>query len=101
MFAAILALALADPHQAAQNAEVEMLKCFYGQAAVLDDRVSDATSIAKAVVSVCHKQFDDWKFANFAELRPPSAQLFYRRLEQTAASVAAEVVLRLRVASKR
>lgn len=85
---------------AQQNAEVAMLKCFYSQAVALDDRVSDPTSIARGVVNACHPQFDDWKFASFEDRRPPSATVFYRRLEQAASSMATEVVLRVRAASK-
>ena len=90
----------ADPHQAAQNAEIKMLKCFYAQAASFDDHVSDASTIAKAVVSACHPQFDDWKYANFEELRPPAATLFYEGLERGASGIAIEVVLKVRGAAR-
>ena len=90
----------ADPHQAAQNAEIAMLRCYYGQAAVLDDHISDAGTIAKAVVEACHAQFDDWKFAAFAEMQPMDATRFYQIMEQDAPNMATEVVLRVRAASK-
>jgi len=66
----------ADPHQAAQNAESDMLKCFYAQAASLDDHASDASTIAQGVVSACHPQIDDWKYAYSAEYRPLAATEF-------------------------
>ena len=90
----------ADPHQAAQNAEIEMLKCFYGQAASFDDHGSDASTIAQAVVSACHPQFDDWKYAYFLELRPPEATRFYAGLERAASNIAIEVVLKVRAAAR-
>lgn len=96
MITAALLLAAGDPHQAAQNAEIVMFTCFYKQAAALDDHVSDASTIARAVVSSCHPQFDDWKFANFAELQPMSAPLFYKRMEESASNIALEIVLRVR-----
>ena len=90
----------ADPHQAAQNAEREMLKCFFAQAASFDDHVSDASTIAQAVVSACHRQFDDWKYAGFEELRPLEATRFYAGMERAASSLAIEVVLRVRAAAR-
>lgn len=94
-------LAQADPHQPAHAAEVELLKCFYAQAAALDDHISSAAVIAQGVVSACHPKIDDWKYAYFEEMRPPDAQLFYRRLEEEAPSMATEIVLRVRAAKRR
>lgn len=96
----LLAALAADPHQAANNAEIAMMTCFYKQAASLDDHVSDASTIAKAIVSACHPQFDDWKYANFEELQPPAASLFYKRMEESASNIAIEIVLRVRTAPK-
>jgi hypothetical protein len=90
----------ADPHQAAHNAEVEMAKCFYAEAASLDDHISDASTIAQAVVSACHPQIDDWKYAYFLELRPLSATQFYERLDQMAPSLALEAVLKVRATAR-
>jgi hypothetical protein len=87
-----------DPHRATQNAESEMLKCFFVQAASFDDHISDASTIAQAVVSACHSQFDDWKYANFEELRPLESTQFYAGLERAASSIAVEVVLKVRAA---
>lgn len=100
MFAVVLALALADPHQTAQAADLEMMKCFYGQAAELDDHVSDASTIAKAVMSVCHRQFDDWKYAGYAEMKPFDATRFYAGMEGVAAGWALQTVLRVRAVAK-
>lgn len=95
------ASATTDPHQAAQNAEIGMMTCFYRQAASLDDHVSDASTIARAVVGACHPQFDDWKYAYFAEFRPVySAALFYQNMERAASGFALQVVLKVRTAPK-
>lgn len=96
----LLAALVADPHLVQHEAEVEMVKCFYRQAASLDDRVSGASTVAQGVVSACHSEFDDWKYASFEELRPPQATLFYRRLGEAASSMATEVVLRVRAMPK-
>jgi hypothetical protein len=89
-----------DPHQAAQNAEIEMLKCFYAQAASLDDHLSDASTIAQGVVSACHPQIDDWKYAYSAEYRPLAATEFRDRLDRMAPGIATEVVLKVRAAAR-
>jgi hypothetical protein len=89
----LLALALSDIRQ---TAETDMLKCFYAEAAALDDRVSDAGTIARAVVGACHPQFDDWKFANYAELRPLETTRFYADLERAASNIALQIVLKMR-----
>ena len=90
----------ADPHQAAQNAEIEMVKCFYAQAASLDDHVSDASTIAQGVVSACHHQIVDWKYAYFVELRPPAAKQFYEGLDRAASSFAVVALLKVRAAAR-
>ena len=90
----------ADPHQDAQNAEIEMLKCFYAQAASLDDHVSDASTIAQGVVSACHPQINDWKYAYSAEYRPLAATQFRERLDRMAPSFAVEAVLKVRAAAR-
>ena len=90
-----------DPHQAARNAETEMLKCFYAEAASLDDHVSDASTIATGVVSACQSQIDGWKYAYFEELRPLDAKLFYKDLDRAAPNLAIEVVLKVRAAARR
>ncbi len=90
----------ADPHRAAQNAESEMAKCFFAQAASLDDHVSDASAIAQGVVSACHPLIDDWKYANFEELRPLAATKFYEGLDRAAHDGALEVVLKVRAAAR-
>lgn len=90
----------ADPHQAAQNADSAMMKCFYAQAASFDDHVSDASTIAQGVISACHPQIGDWKYANFEELRPLAAMQFYDDLDRAVPSIAVEVVLKERAAAR-
>ena len=90
----------ADPHQGAQNAEIKMLKCFYEQAASLDDHVSDASTIAQGVVSACHPQINDWKYAYSEEYRPLAATQFRGRLDRIAPGFAVEAVLKVRAAAR-
>lgn len=91
----------ADPHRAAQNAETEMLKCFFSRGAALDDHVSDASTIAKGVVTACYRQVNDSKHAFFEEQRAPvDAMLFDKEVDQAVSSIATEVVLKVRAATK-
>jgi len=91
----------ADSQKALQAAQVEMMKCFFGQASVLDDHVSDASTIATGVLSSCAPQFNDWRFAEQGVLQPTySPTLFYNNMQRIAHDWALEAVLRLRAASK-
>ena len=98
--ATALAAEPANSHQAAQNAEIEMLKCFFAQAVSLDDHVSDASTIAQGVVSACHPQINDWKYAYSAEYRPLAATQFRERLDRMAPGLAVEAVLKARAAAR-
>lgn len=87
-----------DPHQPAQNAEIAMMRCFYGQAAALDDHISSAAVVAVGVVSACHPQIDDWKYAYSVEYHEGTE--FRDRLERNAPNLATEVILQVRAASR-
>jgi hypothetical protein len=59
-----------DRHQAAENAQAVMVQCFFAKAPTLDDRVSDAATIAHAMVRRVLSQVEDCKRAYFEEMRP-------------------------------
>lgn len=92
-----LALALADPPM---PEEIALYRCFYGQAAILDDHISSAAVIAQGVVSACIVEIHDWEYANAQKLHTPDVQLFFRRLDKATPGMATEAVLKVRAAQK-
>lgn len=93
-----LALALADPPM---PEEIELFKCFYAEASMLDDHISSAAVIAQGVVSACAHEVGDWKYAVLRKYRPVEGlAAFFQRLDGITPGMATEVVLRVRAAQK-
>lgn len=88
---------LLDTHQAAENAQAVMVRCFYAQAATLDDHLSDATTIARAIISACRPQVEDCKHAYFEEMHPRyDAVKFYKQFDAAVPDLALQTVIKVR-----
>lgn len=90
-----------DRHQAAENAQTVMVRCFFAKAATLDDHISEASTIARAVVSACYPQVEDCKRAYFEEMRPHyEAVKFYKQFDAAVPDLALQTVIKVRAAAK-
>jgi hypothetical protein len=86
-----------DRHQAAENAQAVMVQCFFAKAPTLDDRVSDAATIAHAIVRACYPQVEDCKRAYFEEMRPRyDALKFYKQFDDAVPDLALQTILKVR-----